>query len=154
MKWEVTNMDTFLQAREYVDTVFIPLVPIAANGQMKSIVSMGEFISIMTNELERQFQGRALLIPPFTYLKSEKEETRKIRLQAWINELKEEGFQHVIFFTSDSDWKLSERELEGELVWIPTIPLEHMEFANKQQVIAEQIKQLVPILTNAWQATK
>ncbi|MED1560475.1 hypothetical protein AJ85_21075 [Alkalihalobacillus alcalophilus ATCC 27647 = CGMCC 1.3604] len=151
MKWQVKEMDKFLQAKEYVDTAFLPLIPVSGHNQLKTIVSMGEFITIMTNELERQFQGRAVLFPAFTYLKSEKESEREQRLQAWISDLQEGEMKHIFLLTSDAEWKMNEESLNASLIWLPTIPLEHMDLTNKQQVIAEQIKQLVPLLTNKWQ---
>ncbi|KMK76424.1 YpiF family protein [Alkalihalobacillus pseudalcaliphilus] len=151
MKWQVNDIDKFLQAKEYVDTAFLPLIPVTSQNHLKSIVAMGDFMTIISRELERQFQGRGLLFPAFTYLKSESPEEKKERLLSWIAELKQGGFEHIFLLSSDADWKTVESSLHADLIWLPTIPLEHMDFTNKQQVIAEQIKQLVPLLTNTWQ---
>jgi len=45
-EWKANEMDTYLQAKEYVDTAIIPLVPISCGDRMKSTVVMGEFILI------------------------------------------------------------------------------------------------------------
>lgn len=58
---------------------------------------------------------------------------------------------HIIFLTSDGEWKAKENELEGMLLWLPTIPLEHMDNQHKKDVINDQMKQMIPILTNQWQ---
>ncbi len=151
MKWQAKEMDTYLQAKEYVDTALIPLIPVSWQSDLKSTVAMGEFISIITLELERQFQGRVIHFPPFTYLRSEELTDRMARIKKWIDELTNGGITHIIFLTSDGEWKISEQELEGMLIWLPTIPLEHMETSYKRDVVADQLKQLIPIMANKWQ---
>ncbi|WP_096200922.1 YpiF family protein [Bacillus sp. FJAT-45350] len=151
MKWQAKEIDMYLQAKEYVDTALIPLVPISWEKDVKSTVSMGEFISIITDELERQFRGRVIQFPSFTYLKSESQEERIMRLLKWSNELEQNGVSHIVYLTSDSEWKAVESDLKDMLLWLPTIPLEHMEQQYKVQTISDQIKQLLPILTNKWQ---
>lgn len=151
MKWETKDIDTYLRAKEYVDTAVIPLVPIVWGDEMKSTVAMGEFISVITEQLERQFQGRIVLLPPFTYTNAESTTERIKRLKNWHDLLVNGGFRHVILLTSDVTWKESEQQLEGTLIWMPTIPLEHLDNDLKHDVITEQIKQLIPILTNKWQ---
>ncbi|MCM3713579.1 YpiF family protein [Halalkalibacter oceani] len=151
MKWQTKEMDTYLQAKEYVDTALIPLVPISWKDDVKSTVAMGEFISMITHEVERQFHGRVVHFPSFTYLKAEEMTARLERLESWITELKAGGVTHFIFLTSDGEWKTSESEIEGLLTWLPTIPLEHLEESYKREIIADQLKQLIPILTKKWQ---
>lgn len=151
MKWQAKEMDTYLHSKEYVDTALIPLIPIAWQNNVKSTVAMGEFISIITYEVERQFHGRVIHFPAFTYVKSEEMSERVSRLKEWVKELTSGGVSHIIFLTSDGEWKISEKELEGMLIWLPTIPLEHMETSYKREVIGDQLKQLIPIMTNKWQ---
>ncbi|WP_088102195.1 YpiF family protein [Halalkalibacter urbisdiaboli] len=151
MKWQATEMDTYLKEKEYVDTALIALIPISWQEQVKSTVAMGEFIGIISSELERQFQGRVVLFPAFSYLKTEDVHSRTQRLLSWKRELELGGMQHVILLTSDGEWKTIESQLESLLIWLPTVPLEHMDQVHKREVISEQIKQLVPILTNKWQ---
>lgn len=151
MKWQAKEMDTYLQAKEYVDTAIIPLVPLSLEKDVKSTVAMGEFILIISGELERQFQGRVILFPAFSYLKKEPLLQRKDRLVTWFKELEENGMKHCFLLTSDSEWKTIEEQLEQSLIWLPSIPLEHMDMKYQMEVVNDQIKQLIPILTNKWQ---
>jgi hypothetical protein len=151
MKWLTKEIDMYLQAKEYVDTALIPLIPITTMGKdLKLIVSMGEFIQIITNELERQFKGRLILFPPFTYLYHENMEDRKNRLLHWTNDMKENGIKHVFLISSDSSWKDIKGEIEDSLIWLPTFPLEHMDEQYKQSIITEQMKQLMPLFMKKW----
>ncbi|GAE25063.1 TPR repeat protein [Halalkalibacter wakoensis JCM 9140] len=151
MKWQATEMDTYLQAKEYVDTAIIPLIPLSWQKDVKQTVAMGEFISIITMEVEKQFHGRVVQFPGFTYVKTEDMNSRLARIDSWVDELKKGGMNHIIFLTSDGEWKAKENELEGMLLWLPTIPLEHMDNQHKKDVINDQMKQMIPILTNQWQ---
>lgn len=151
MRWETKDIDTYLQAKEYVDTAVIPLVPIVWGEEMKSTISMGEFISVISDQLERQFHGRIVLLPSFTYTVDELPEERIKRLDNWYDLLINGGFRHVILLTSDFRWKENEQNLQATLIWLPTIPLEHLDKEIKHDIVTEQIKQLIPILTKKWQ---
>src|SRR5690606_21499641 len=91
MKWFTVDMDVYLQAREYVDTAVIPLIPVSLEGDLKSTVSMGEFIAILSNEVERQFKGRIILFPAFTYSNGEGLEMASGRLNQWTSDLIDGG---------------------------------------------------------------
>ena len=100
LKWIVKDVEQFEQAREYVDTGVIPLLSISAAKEMKMVVEQGEFIELLSTELEREYKGRVLLLPAFTYL-VESQKNEKGRLQEWTNHLRSEGFKHIAYVTSD-----------------------------------------------------
>ena len=152
MKWITKDIDLYLQAKEYVDSAVIPLLPVTWEQDMKSTVAMGEFISVLTTEIERQFKGRIILFPPFTYTASESIEERLERLAAWTMELADKGIKHFFFVTSDSLWKQHEEKVDtGTLIWLPTLPLEYVEEKYKQTMIQDQMKQLITIFMTIWQ---
>lgn len=151
MKWNSKEIDIYLTSKEYVDTALITLIPISFNGEMKQSVAMGEFSTILTNEIERQLHGRTLAFPSFTYLKSEEREKKLNRLKEWTSKLSDQGFKHLFLFTSDSEWKQFEQDLDATLIWLPVIPLEHMDGKYKTEILQEQTKQLLQIVTNKWQ---
>ena len=63
--------------KEYVDTAVIPLIPVSFGDENEtSAASMSEFITLLSTLLERQFTGRILLLPPFTYLTEDDYENR------------------------------------------------------------------------------
>ncbi len=151
MKWQAKEIDVYLQAKEYVDTAIIPLIPISWGDDIKSTVQMGEFITFISDELERQFKGRVFQFPPYTYLKSEKPEERLLKMNELHEHLKSNGFYHIIYLTSDVDWKQIEAKLNDTLLWVPSIPLEHLDEKYRMETLSNQIKQMIPILTNKWQ---
>jgi hypothetical protein len=149
MKWTVKDIDLFLQSKEYVDTVIVPLFPVSWN-HLKQQVSMGDFITMLSTEIERQFKGRIFLNPPYTYLSDEPSDDCKRRLKRWYEELRSHDMKHVIFLTCDSSWKQVEEDIGGSLLWIPSIPLEHMEEKYKREIIHDQVKQVMDVIIEKW----
>lgn len=148
MKWIVNDMDLYIKSKEYVDTAVIPLIPLTWEKELKSTVAMGEFITLISYEIERQFKGRVVLLPPFTYFNGE--ERKLERLKYWEDELLNNGCKNVFYLTSDVNWRQVEDKLQEELVWLPTLPLEHVDEKYKDTMIKDQINQLVSIFINKW----
>ncbi|WP_077247186.1 YpiF family protein [Pseudobacillus wudalianchiensis] len=151
MNWNGKDIESFQQQKEYIDTALVPLVPISFESDMKETASQYEFIQLLTTLLEKQFKGRMLLLPPFTYIKQQEEEGKLAALNLLAEELDKAGFQHALFFTSDSSWKLAEDKINGSLIWVPSVPLEHMEDSYKYSLIEDQAKQFVNIIVHKWQ---
>ncbi|MGJ7919992.1 YpiF family protein [Neobacillus sp. LXY-4] len=150
MKWNPQDIETFLQSKEYVDTAVLPLLPVAFDSEMGQAAGMSEFITLVTGQLERQFKGRLLLLPGFSYLKTCEEEKLFTDLLLWESQLKESGFSHIFYLTSDLFWKSAESRLDGSLIWIPSIPLETMQEAQKISVVESQVKQMLTLFTGKW----
>ncbi|RAK22146.1 uncharacterized protein DUF2487 [Anoxybacillus vitaminiphilus] len=150
MKWTAKDVEVYLQEKEYIDTAVIPLIPLTLEKNVKSIASMGEFVQIIVGELERQFKGRVFLLPPFTYFTSESMEEKIKRIADWTSQLTANGMKHIFYVTSDTEWKAGEASLPGTLLWLPSIPLEHMDEKYKQQIVMDQTSQLMNLLISKW----
>jgi hypothetical protein len=149
VKWQSSDFDTYTQARDYIDTAIIPLIPVTWEREMKSLISMGEYTTTLSEELERQLTGRLFLFPPLTYLKSETKDERIARLYSWKGQVNEQGLQYVFFITSDPTWN----SVDDSIIILPSIPLEHMEPKYKKEIIGEQMNELLKIVTKKWQET-
>jgi hypothetical protein len=150
MKWVPQDIETYITAKEYVDTAIIPLYSVSVGEDMKQSAASAEFITLLTNHLERQFTGRLLLFPPFTYLKNEEREKSVTTLQEWEKTISQGSFKHLFYITSDIDWRNREEELNGSLIWLPTLPLEQMNNSQKMEMIDSQVKQLFVLFTQKW----
>lgn len=150
MKWVPQDIAMYLKSKEYVDTAVVSLYPISIGDEMEQSASKFEFLSLLTQQLERQFTGRMLLLPPFTYLKKENLEESIANLSEWELSLKENEFKHIFYLTSDSDWKSHESSLGGSVIWMPSIPLENMDESQKVSIIGSQVKQLLTLFTQKW----
>ncbi|KIV76705.1 hypothetical protein SZ39_0404 [Bacillus mycoides] len=149
MKWIVKDVEQFEQAREYVDTGIIPLLSISAAKEMKMVVEQGEFIEALSMELEREYKGRVLLLPAFTYL-VESQKNEKDRLQEWTDHLQRQGFKHIAYVTSDFSWKEDMRDVQGDLFCFPSLSLEQFSDQAKREVIRAHIKNIMEMLEERW----
>ncbi|MGV3488097.1 MAG: DUF2487 family protein [Tuberibacillus sp.] len=150
MRWAVTDMQKYVEQKAYIDTVIIPLVPIAWEEQdLIPTVREGEFIHTILAETERQLHGRVILIPPLTYLKSESKEEKLERIHKWGDEIKKENIKYVFFVTSDADWKKAEDELNS-LIWAAPIPLEHMDDRYRKDFVDETVRLIMKQITEMW----
>lgn len=150
MKWVPKDIETYITAKEYVDTAIIPLYSVSVGEDMKQSAAAAEFITLLTNHLERQFTGRVLLFPPFTYLKKEEGENCLTALQEWEKSIFQGSIKYVFYITSDFEWRSREGELNGSMIWLPTLPLEHMTDSQKMEMIDSQAKQLFVLFTQKW----
>jgi len=149
MKWTPADIEKFEKSPEYVDTAVVPLFPISFANGMKESAAMTEFTGLLTSQLERQLQGRILLIPGFSYLKDSRLNAVE-QLKLWETELLDKQFNHVFYVTSDYDWKQQEAEFQGTLLWIPSLPLQHMDEKARQSVMEDQIRQLMNLFIQKW----
>ena len=146
MNWNANDMDTYLQQKEYIDTLLIPLFKLETEPEsMKSSSSSTEFLMHLSSFIENQFKGRIMLSPPFSYTQSTDLVTMAETLSKDIALM---GFKHVFYITTDANWTSS--KVEGEVIWLPSIPLESMDKQLRQKIIEDQLRQVLPRLTKKW----
>ncbi|WP_102274765.1 YpiF family protein [Cytobacillus massiliigabonensis] len=150
MKWISQDIDMYIKSKEYVDTAVLPLFPVSLGDDIKQTAAMSEFISLLSIQLERQFRGRLVMLPGYSYLKSFPEDKLISDVKLWETELLEKGFKHVFCLTSDSSWKANENQITSGLIWLPSLPLEHMDEQYKTTILDDQVKQLLQLFLQKW----
>lgn len=145
MKFQAEDAERFLQSKDYIDTAIIPLIRISAN-QIKQTASLGEFTILVAEDLERQLKGRVFLFPPHTYL--EVNDRKQDDILA-VKQSLQEHFQHVVFITSDHQWK-GQLEVNESLFLLHPVPLEHLKVELKQKVIQDSVEQILNFLLQKW----
>lgn len=153
MNWNSKDIELYLKEKDYIDTAVIPLLPISLGDQMRQAAEQGEFIQLLSLHLERQFKGRMLFLPPFSYVEDLHAEQPEKLLMHWENSIKQSGIQFVFYLTSDKRWKEHQFEMEGSLFYIPSVPLKDMDESIKHSVMEDQMKQLMPKIIRSWQET-
>ncbi len=151
MNWNVKDIEVFENEKEYIDTAVIPLIPIAFDKEIKSSAAQSEFITLLTFHLERQFKGRMIITPPYSYLMAGSKQEKVEELLRWKNELTNNGVKHTFFLTSDNEWKSVEENLDDHLIWVPSIPLEHLDENYKHSIMEDQVKHLLNVIVQKWQ---
>lgn len=142
-------MSVFMEQKEFVDTAVIPLLLIDGQAsKLKQNASSTEFLMALTAFIENQFKGRVILMPPVSYT------TRSNRQQLgqeWDEMLKEAGFKHLFFVSSDMEWVTEESTLD--VIYTPSIPLENMDRKLRQSVLDDQLRQIIPVFAKRWAST-
>lgn len=151
MKWTPKDIDTLEEAREYIDTVIVPLVPVSFETGRKQSASMYDFINLLSAAIEYQFKGRIMLMPPLTYLSGDDIDKKLDVAGTWKKEAG--SFKHIFFITSDNEWKAYEQEFGGSLIWMPSIPLEHLDENQVRTMISDQARQVFELFTRKWKDT-
>ncbi|MGG4168471.1 YpiF family protein [Rossellomorea vietnamensis] len=151
MNWNVKDIEVFEAEKAYVDTAVIPVVPVDFGEDIRVSAAQSEFINLLTLHLERQFKGRMMMIPSFTYRMSSSMDSEVSELSQWAEELTGSGVKHVFFLTSDSGWKKVEDKLGEGLIWVPSIPLENLDEQYKHSIMEDQVKQLLNVIVQKWQ---
>ena len=149
MYWNSKDMSVFIEQKEFIDTAVVPLLLIDGQAnKLKQNASSTEFLMALTAFIENQFKGRVILMPPVTYT------TRSNRHQLgqeWDETLKEAGFKHLFFVSSDMTWVTEESALD--VIYTPSIPLENMDQKLRQSVLDDQLRQIIPVFAKRWAST-
>ncbi|WP_245688083.1 DUF2487 family protein [Salimicrobium halophilum] len=147
------DLEQFVEEKAYIDTLFIPVIPVATSSDDK-VVSSGfqlELNELFSRIIEEQFKGRIVLAPSFYYM-DEKVEGEKDRLNEWIDAFSRQPFNHVFLFSFDRSWRKVEGELNGELLWFPGLRNGDLQSTETQSFVKEQAKEIIEIIKDSWKS--
>ncbi|MFC4387652.1 DUF2487 family protein [Gracilibacillus marinus] len=152
MKWQASDLSTYFQSKEYIDTLCIPLIPVSISNESDSIrlANYKRTLDILSNELERHFTGRIMLSPTYSYQAKSDINMEKKRLNEWIKEMSNDSFSHVFFITFDVLWKKEEKELDGTLIWIPANRIDDYQSDETKRWINQQTEQISELIRSFW----
>ncbi len=146
MYFNANDVTSFMAQKEFIDTAIVPLVSIDLTSEkMKQSGAEADFLLSLTSFIEQQFKGRLILLPPFSYSASMKNEELPQQLESQLHNA---GFKHVFFITCDHFWTNI-----GEVVnviWLPAIPLESMDKGVKNSILEDQLRQVIPTFSTKW----
>lgn len=115
MRWENDTIDQYLAAREYIDTLIMPIIKIDLSENLREAVYMSSLISNFALQLEEQIKGRVLLVPGFTYAGEITENVIGL-LNGLSEQAKLAGFKNVVFLTQNNEWEQRQNELDGAIL--------------------------------------
>lgn len=141
-----------MDVKEFVDTVVIPLHPFHLSEET-SVVKDAFQLDVLERyaaEIEKKLSGRVLLAPTYLYLKKSNAGQEVKRLNAWVNDMKEQPFTSVYFFTFDSTWKKVEQELSGHLLWFPGMKTGDLKNPETTKLIRTQAEEISELIRAEW----
>lgn len=152
MLWNKEDLRQFVQAKEYIDTLMVPLVPFTfeEDAEMEKKAGQGEIIRLFTREIEKEFKGRLVLSPEYTYLSQSRKEDEEVRLSQWVDNIKKQPFEHIFFFTFDSHWRKFEKKMEGTIIWVPGISGNDLSEEEVQKAVKTQLSDIKQFIRSYW----
>src|SRR5690625_670875 len=152
MQWNSEDLTQYLGAKEYIDTIIIPLQPfhLSKDNQLKKDAFLRNVLSIYTNETEKELSGRVLLTPAYNYLKFTKLEEEVDRLNKWVEDIQKQPFNTIFFMTFDMMWKKVESKMNGHLIWLPGIDSVDIHAAETVKMIQNQVSQIGELIRSYW----
>lgn len=153
MKWNKIDLERYMEAKEYVDTILIPLFPfqLSRGQEIAKMAFQSEVLAILLNELEKELTGRVMLSPAYHYLKSEIKDNEIKRINEWIQDAKTQPFTHVFLVTFDAGWKKRESALNGSLLWVPIPHSGDIHSKELAVTIHDQVGQIGELIQSYWE---
>ncbi|AOM82820.1 YpiF family protein [Salisediminibacterium beveridgei] len=152
MKWNSQSIETFVSAKEFVDTALIPLIPLDLQLDPSKAALQGEYIAILADEVEKQLTGRVMLVPPYPYKQNKgKSDTLIHELNEWNSYYYNAGMVNTICLTCDEELVELNALSKARVIWMPMIPLDHLEARQAKEMVREQASQVLPKIMKIWQ---
>lgn len=152
MKWKPEDLKQYVQAKEYIDSIIIPLQPFQINDEaaLAKDSYQREVLSIFANDIEKELSGRVLLTPTYNYYKSANKEVEVTRLNQWIENIKMQPFSNIFLLTFEPSWKKVEKSIDAELIWLPGIGSSSIMEKETIVLIRNQVEQISELLRSYW----
>ncbi|MFD1849524.1 DUF2487 family protein [Oceanobacillus bengalensis] len=150
MRWQKSDVDKYVSAKEYIDTLIIPLIDFQMDQDLENNAFQNEVLTILSNELEKELTGRIMLAPSYYYIKTFDKDQEIVRLNHWVENVKKQPFKHIFLLSFDPAWKKSEQALDASFVWIPKIQSGDIGSKEMQHTIREQVKQIGELIRSYW----
>lgn len=152
MRWTTEDIEKYIQAKEYIDTVIIPLQAFQMTDE-KSLVNdafASKILTISCEQMEAELSGRVVLTSPYTYIKSTTLADEAKRLNEWVEHIKQQPFNNVFFVTSDMAFKKIESELDGHLIWMPVGKMMNVHSQEAKAFVQNQVEHISEYIRSFW----
>ncbi|SEP67789.1 DUF2487 family protein [Piscibacillus halophilus] len=154
MKYISSDIKQYTQAKEYIDTAILPLIPYTfkSDQDLLQLSVQKDLIQLYVSQIENELKGRVFVLPEYNYLKSDKiQEDEKGRLQNLLVHLEHQPFKYIFLITSDNKWRKITKDMEAELIWIPAMSDTDLNQQETQQLVQSQVKEIQSLIKDSWE---
>lgn len=149
LKWELSSIDRYIEAKEYIDTALIPIIQVKMDDELKHSVADSTWIMGVAGSIEEQLTGRVMLFPYYTYTGLEEEVHLFSSLNTYAAHVKKNGFDNVIFLTHNDSWTALEGQLEAKALTILREKPDSLDVSKAE--MDEYAQRIVPKLIKFWE---
>lgn len=152
MKWTKDHLKTYIETKEFVDTLLIPLIRLDLKND-KQLENSGlerEYLDILSYEIERRLAGRIMLLPAYTYIDRALYNNEAKRLNKWIQRFKEDSFKGTFILTLDHEWSKHSHEIDGQVLWLSHVPFDHIMDEAAKPFVQTQADKLSETIQGFW----
>lgn len=152
MKWVGPDLERYVQAKEYIDTIVMPLIPFNLSDDKDALkkANQNEILTIIINEIESELSGRVMLIPNYYYLSTASKNSEVERINDLNINLSTQPFEHSFFITFDTEWKQHEKNLDGNLLWMPGLQSGDIHSKEVALLIRDYVSQICELIRSYW----
>lgn len=153
MKYQSSDIKQYVQAKDYIDTAILPIIPYSFNTDQDLIQlsTQKELIQLYVNQIEGELKGRVFVLPEYYYLKTDKIlEEEKARLKGFVNHINQQPFKYTFLITSDSKMRKIDRDVDAELIWLPGMSTPDLNQQEAQQFIQAQVQEIKMLIQDSW----
>ncbi|TFB23972.1 DUF2487 family protein [Filobacillus milosensis] len=152
MKYKTSDTSQYTQAKEYIDTAIIPLIPFSfvSDQEMTQLSLQKEMTQIYIDQIEKELKGRVFVTPEYYYVKNDKISDEKLRLEEYVNHINKQPFKYIFLITPDNKWRKITKDMDVDLIWIPVIKEGNLNQSETQQLIQSQVKEIQSLIMDSW----
>ncbi|GAA0297209.1 hypothetical protein GGQ92_000409 [Gracilibacillus halotolerans] len=152
MQWHPDDLQGFFKAKEYIDTVILPITSISFKNQAEAekLAIQKKSIEIITQELERNYAGRIFVCPIYIYQHAVDREQEIARLNSWTEEMLAEQFEHRFIISHDILWKKYEKQFDSHFIWTPSFSMSNFQSDDARLFVKEQTNELSELIRSYW----
>lgn len=153
LKWYKDDLKTYKEAKEYVDTLLIPLLhfQLQKENDLEKDAFQTEVMTIYINEIEKELSGRVFVTPAYSYVKDTQTFSNEVeRLNSWIEHATTQPFQYTFLITFDNAWKKVEKDVDGQVLWLPSVKPMDLNSKEAVTVLRSQVEDISELIRSFW----
>lgn len=152
MQWNPEDLSAFFQAKDYIDTVILPITSISFTNkeEAEKLAIQKRSLEIVSQEMERNYAGRIFVCPVYIYPHHVNRQTEIDRINSWTEEMLAEHFEHRFILSHDIGWKKYEKQFEANFIWTPSFSLKNFQTDEARQFMKEQTTELSDLIRSYW----
>jgi hypothetical protein len=148
MKLEISTIDRYIDAKEYIDTAILPVIRLDLSESMKNSLQQSTALLTLLTYIEEQLQGRVMLLPMLTYIEKDSG-MLSIQITEYTDYIKKHGFEHVVIASFEEIYENKIISFSAEQLILSKYVDEISEL--NEGAIRQKGEDMLSVFMNLWQ---